>query len=597
MGKAIISSMFFVCLVLLSISSSVAVNNQKGIFTLTAPKIHSSVITGGSSLSSSLFGSLGNQNSFELVSGVKSSAKQWQVSGTNVVQSSTYPLGVISGTTKVSRSYTVSNQVQYQSIAIRFRVHLVGAWTGQTFLVYVNGDLVFSTPLTGSNIYKDIEIQIPAGQNTIVELTFGCSASTGSFSWSITDVGVYMNQCPEQYGYDQATGQCVYAGQSIYYFLYQYQYTNTYSSQSNLPSWFNMIANGQTNSGSTIYNVANNDQAQAETQEANNGNYQNNNGGAVVGSNNQGNQNGNQGNNNGQYGNQAEASENNANNNNNQGNGNANNANLIIFIIELVGNNFDFSKYTSNGQVGTTNVNGVQVLGPFSLTNTLTRNVAASANTQSVIVRFRLYLIGLWINQPLTVAFNGVSFVLSNLQGNNTYQDIELQFPASANYNGGLTFGQGNNNQTQGNAQWAISDIVIVLSVYAVGVAPTNGNATTNCGSNCGSFMTPLLNGNTYKGSFPNATQQPSWLAKVLTGSYTPQSDVFGVNGNIVPTSQVVGQLGNTASGANLLVYIIQLVGQIWITLTSLAHMPPKVMPLKVLNLPIHKLDLDLPVL
>jgi len=175
----------------LSLTSTLSVHNQKKGFFSTAANVLSSivknsstvnntiaavnntissVITGGlssSSASSGLASSVKSDDSsaagasiFDLIG--SSSANSWTVNGGTRVIQGTFPLGVLSGSAVASKIYSFTQS--FQSVAIRFRVHMVGTWTGQTLWVKVNGALVYTTQLYGSDTYTDIQIQVPCSE-------------------------------------------------------------------------------------------------------------------------------------------------------------------------------------------------------------------------------------------------------------------------------------------------------------------------------------------------------------------------------------------------------------------------------------------------
>ena len=179
----------------------------------------------------------------------------WNVYGVDIKKvyyfNGFYTLGFFGAGTTVSRQfYGVQS---YKSIIVRFTLHIMNVWQGQTIWVKVNGKKTFETPVSGNNTFRNVEVQADV-ENTDSEqaespvIEIGSSLSDeqeeegkANAGWSVSDVAIHMNRCSCKYFYNSDNGVCEYAGNSIFYFLLKYDFQGTFNWSLFQPSWLQHI--------------------------------------------------------------------------------------------------------------------------------------------------------------------------------------------------------------------------------------------------------------------------------------------------------------------------------------------------------------------
>ena len=141
----------------------------------------------------------------------------YEVTGPTITSVNQYPLGIIFGTSQIVRHLAVATStILYKTAALRFRIHLFGDWTGQSCSVSANQDVVFKQEFTGTNLFKDIEIQIPYSPN-VFTITYTCNTqNVNALGWTISDTGYHFSTCPMEYIGDVNNGGCQYVGSSLF---------------------------------------------------------------------------------------------------------------------------------------------------------------------------------------------------------------------------------------------------------------------------------------------------------------------------------------------------------------------------------------------
>ena len=432
----------------------------------------------------------------------------WSVSGTEI-KSSQFPLGLFTGNSMISRTITLAARATpIKTVAVRYRLHLRGVWSGQN--CWVSGDggnnKIFQSKFSGTDQYKDIEFQAPFGLTTI-KLTFGCdTAGVKSIQgWTVTDVGVHSSTCPLKYVKNVQTGECTYVGDSLFAGLIKLQGTSFLKTGNDVPAWAKSMQQCVNSASHQQVMVVDKTPATSGAQTASN--IVEGPGVASTGGQGQGLTQGTTG---------------------GQGQG-------LNVILLLIGANANYSSFQTTGTPGRlTYFNGYPVFGQFSGNNLVSTQVTTLPSTQSVAMRVRLYLIGNWQNVPFTFS-SGDNKVLSiPLSGQNTLRDIELHFPAESQKPLTLSMGidtKGDDTTAQNQAgapAWALSDVAIALSPTQAGEVPNvkTGEAATPKLS----FFTTLLSSSPTK-SFPGYQSQPIWLSKVVKGQYSPEYDIISVRG------------------------------------------------------------------
>ena len=418
-------------------------------------------------------------------------SSNYEVTGQTINQESQYPLGILYGTSQIVRQMTVpTSTVMYQTAAIRFRIHLLGTWTGQPCSVSANDQTLFSQEFVGTNIFKDIELQIPYTPS-LVNLVFSCDTqNVNALGWTLSDTGYHFSTCPMEYLRDSNNGGCQYVGSSLFTGLATQNNNVAVQQQQHqdVPAWENGLRTGTTDSNSQIVVVDNKKNASPMTSAS----------GTDI-------------------------------------------SQLIKTYVFLIGTNFDYSMFpvtgNNNQKVGLTSFNGYPVYGTFSGAAQVSHEMPTMTTTKAVALRVRLYLIGSWNSIPFSFQANGSPVYSAPMTGQNTIQDIEIMIPANSNSQPiKLTFGiapqSGSPQMESGAYPWAVSDIVYVASNAPAGkiYSPsTNGFVSVP-----NSFFTTLLNG-LYSKQIPNIKTQPVWLNKVVSGQFNNAFDIIALNGKNMP--------------------------------------------------------------
>jgi len=432
--------------------------------------------------------------------------------GVQNVQGS-YALGPFSAGNVLSAP--VSTKPTTQAIIITFRLYLIGTWNQVPFQVTYNGNSAFSSPLSGSNQWINVEMQVPCSGNNAGNLTYGVpsqGASGNQGQWAISDIVIVFSITPVGTVYSPATGDNEACNGSYMTPLLNTIYPGYFQNAATQPCWLNQALQGAYTPSTNIFVVA----------------------GVIVPVS--------------QVLNQVHEY--------------TLGVALIPYVMGLSSSSptMDTSAFSCGCQMSVMPVQGVNVLGSFAPGDVLATQVIPQANTQSAVVTFRLYLIGTCSQAPFSMNYNGASVLNTPVSGTNQHKDVEVQFPCSnsASGNNALTFTQSassaesseesseSSSDSSNNCQWAISDIVVVLSNTPVGTIYSTLNGATQ--PITGSYMTPLLN-NIYGGSFPTATQQPIWLMQALNGNLNSQQNIVVVNGVIISLTNVATSTPSAVTG------------------------------------------------
>jgi hypothetical protein len=362
-------------------------------------------------------------------------------------------------------------------------------WENVPFTVNYNSVPVLSIYLTGKNEYRDVELQFPRGYQVTGQTPLTFSTNGNNAKWAIAYFAIVYENAP--LGTIYYPNRNTYGNVILSYFtpLLTQVYHQAFPGYRTQPLWLEKCIAGNFNAAIDIICI-NGQVMQIPTAEAEN-HLQGGGSSASSGYN-----------------------------------------NLLQYILQLIGKGMDYSDFTCGCKQGVTRINGNYALGPFASQDILTRYLTPLPTTQTIAVRFRLYLVGEWDNTPFMVNYNGAPVLTTYLTGNNRYRDIELQFsyaPQAPNGRHVLTFGQFGAGSK--GPQWSFSDFAIVYSNAPTGQIyyPQSGTYTNVPLS----YYTLLLN-NVYEGSFPKYKAQPIWLQKTLAGTFTNDFDIICVNGKIL---------------------------------------------------------------
>jgi len=375
--------------------------------------------------------------------------------------------------------------------------------SGLTFYIQANGQNVGQVSLSNSNAnsngYNDIEVQFPSTDATLVIVlgfssnngqALSASNTNGNQGWAISDFAMLSNACGAQFFFNTNAKKCQYAGNSIFYALVfidmQGNFNNYTTTQ---PNWLSTLNNGNSDTNGYFYYIIN---GQAATQNG------------ALGS----------------------------------GNYNAQTS-LYEIYIELAGSNFNFGQWTvNNGNAGQTTLNNANVFGTFNFGTTLSRTFTNLGSQQSVVIRFRLYLVN-WAGQNFTVQANGVQVFSSSFTGNNQYQDVEIQMALTGVqfvFVFGVNAGSASSADNS-NLQWALSDFGLLNN--ACGVNKVFNFLQNKCVSSGKTAMYSLVTFD-YAGQL-SGLAQPAWLLNMLgqNGELNNQNVVYYI------------YTGDNGSGAN----------------------------------------------
>ena len=180
---------------------------------------------------------------FFALCGSKEEAGKWQVITGSQHTPLKYSTQKLTGEAQLSRR--LSFEYSHMTVALRFRIHIVNFWASQTCWVKANGRTVFETALFGDDKSQDCEVQIP-DSHAALELTFGCNLQSSlNIQWRVSDVVVHANKCSVRYVYNEATGSCVMAGDSIFAGLVSTGYGSLRQTQYQ-PAWLSKVTVGET---------------------------------------------------------------------------------------------------------------------------------------------------------------------------------------------------------------------------------------------------------------------------------------------------------------------------------------------------------------
>ena len=446
----------------------------------------------GGLLSGGLANKIGGLTFFELgkqAGGVSN----YHVVGSTVTMTTQYPLGILFGDACITRPLQIATS-SYKTAALRFRIHLFGTWSGQPCTVSTNGDTIFQRTFTGTNLFKDIEIQLPYSQN-LANLVFSCNTGgQNALGWTITDAGFHFDKCPLEYLSSSVDGDCQYVGNSLFSGIASNSAATLINNAYDTPAWASSLTTGTTSSSNQIVIIRHQPAVIAAP-------------GPSLSS-------------------------------------------LISTSLFFIGSNFGYSSFSyGDANVGITYFDGYPVFGLFSGATLLSRSFTTLASTQSAALRLRLYLLGTWNNVPFAFQAGGVPIFSTVLSGSNTFQDIEIQFAAGTQpvaISFGISASVGSPFLVPGAYQWAVSDLAFVASNAPIGKIysqSTNGFVAVT-----DSFFTPLLN-NLYNKVLPGYEIQPIWLNKVIAGQFTSAFDTIVVRG----TPLALGGVGQSLNFVNIL--------------------------------------------
>jgi len=376
-----------------------------------------------------------------------------------------------------------------QSIAVRFSLFLLGETINAPLMITVNGQSVLNVPIVTSSYFQNVEVVFPytAGSQPVLAITFG--STNTPFQWAMSQFAVSYSNAPCGNIYNTCTGGNVPLTTGYFTPLLQNQLGGSFPgySAAQQPIWLSYVLNGQFNNANDIIVV------------------------------------------NRQLLNFALASP-------------FSIRNALIqssfltqcpTILELTGSSFTYPSFSiSTGSLSVTTISSIPALGYFAPGSILSYQLAPLATTQSINLRFLMFVSGTVSNVPLVLTANNVEIMSVPLSGTNFFRNIEIQFPytigAASNV---LTWRLGDTEIP--NCQWAISQMAVsysnapvgfILNALSLGYSPIQG-----------SFYTPALN-NFYGSSFPGytAAQQPLWLPYVLNGQFRNTCDMISLNGNMM---------------------------------------------------------------
>jgi hypothetical protein len=405
-------------------------------------------------------------------------------------------------------TYQLSPISNTKAGSLRFLLLVSGNAQNVPFTVSVNGVSVLTTGVTCNDCFHNVEVQFPLSSSSssqpVVSMNFGTpsceSCATQPFKWTIGQLAMHYSNAPLGFIFNSYNGGYSPISSSQFTPLMGVFYGSSipgYSS-SQQPVWIPYVKNGQFQNGVDIISI-NNAILNFGTPSTSN----------IISN-----------------------SLPNLNTIFSNSNGNTF-ATQTQTILQLVGENFDTSPYTSTTSFSTLHINSVPVIGYFQPTSVVSTTLTPLSSTQSTALRFSLFLLGETVNAPLQISVNSQSTCVMPISTNGYYQNVECVWPTSSSSTQpkqtvSITFGS-----TNTPFQWALGQVAISYSNAPAGTiynSVTGGNVPL-----INSYYTPLLQ-NYLGGSFPgySASQQPIWSTYVQNGLCTNGMDQIVINGQLI---------------------------------------------------------------
>ena len=424
-------------------------------------------------------------------------------------------LGPFSGPAIISRQFTALSNTQ--SAALRIRLYLLGSWTNVPFAFQSSGITILSTMLTGTNTFRDIEVQFAVTSLQTINLSFGISAGQGSafltsgaFSWAVSDFAFALSNAPCGQLYQKSSSSYITISTSFFTTLLNTNFDKQFPDYPTQPAWLSKVVQGVFTQTFDIIAVKGTVISLTSGQQ--NLIYTN-----ILG------------------GSNAYA----------QGVTASSIANAISFKLFLIGTQFDYSSFKGIGSAGITYLNSFPVFGLFTSSSVISTTLSSISSTQSCVFRLRLHTSGVWVNVPFGFTVGGTSIFKTMITGTNSYHDIELHFALGSTLQQTMAFGisLGSSSvalQQYSGLKWAISDCAVVYSNGKVG--QIYNVASKSFTSVSGSFFTLLLT-TIFNQQFPDCAIQPVWLNKVALGLFEADRDIIVVNRAAITISKAATSL------------------------------------------------------
>ena len=290
-----------------------------------------------------------------------------------------------------SCSYNLVPLTSTQAGVVRFTLHVTGALINIPFLVSVGGVNVLTVSLTGSNFYRNIEIQFPLAYSSgstqsTLQFSFGSEASGLSFKWALSQFALSYSNAQVGSVFNSITGGCSPVSSSYFSRILQLYYAGSFPGYSTQPTWLSSVLAEEFSNENDIIavqgTVLNLESPSIRTTYLQTAMYT---------------------------------------------------AEFLAqtkTVLELVGSQFGYNNFACQGaNLGTTSTGSILVLGAFPASSVLTYTLAPLTYTQAGVVRFTLFVQGTCSNLPFTVSLGGVNVLNTILAGTNFFRNIEIQFP------------------------------------------------------------------------------------------------------------------------------------------------------------------------
>jgi len=400
-------------------------------------------------------------------------------------------------------SYSLSVLEYTKTVVVRFMIFISGTMVNVPFAVSVNGVNVLYTSLSGSNFFQNIEVQFPLGvdyglgSQLALALNFDSSylatyQSSESFQWAIGQFALSYSNAPVGFIYNSYQGgySAISASASYFTSLLSIYYSSGFAGYSALeqPIWATYVRLGDFQSGLDIISMNN---IVLSFSSSSTTTLSNSFSGLEIFT---------------------------------------SNAYSSVFAsstqtsLYLVGSSFDYSMFTSTAaSFRILNINSIASIGYFASTESVSTTLVALSTTQSIAVRFTLFVLGDTVNAPFIITANGATVLNSVISTSSYYQYVEVVFPytysaSQAQFVLALSFGAASSS-----FQWAMSQFAVSYSNAPAGYI--YNSVTGGYTSVVSSYFTALLQ-TYYSGSFIGYSlqQQPTWLSYVLERPIQPRS-------------------------------------------------------------------------
>lgn len=433
--------------------------------------------------------------------GEKMRIVEWIISGyyTTVISifEGHYYFGGFTTSTTIQRSYTLVTVLE--SIHLYFRFYIINIWIEQIFWIKVNGQIIFMYEINGSNRYWDFEVQFEHREK-IISLEFGVSGGHCEGLWGISDLLIHSNQCQNGFVYCPVRKSCIHSGLNLINSLILVQQQYIYRAAVGIPCWIS-----HQSSVPIVYGIGNHqlvsiidgiNQIQFKP-----GNYsellvKNTQTGVI------------------QYTTDQVCAHKNG---------------LDYFgwlIIDLTEYHFLIEEWIFKGTAsrGSTWIEGYKSLGPIDFSTTISRILTGPSFYSSITIRFRIWIIELWIEELFWIEVNSVRIFETKISGKNTYRDIELQFD-NISPQLPLVFGCTKGLGTSVFKSWAISDFAIYFNpcpTYYVFDA-----SSMTCRKATQSIFTSIFTQH-LDTIYMTTKYQVCWLVYILQWQFVEGTEIYG---------------------------------------------------------------------